>query len=227
MAAGQSSVLPSKGRNRMTCDRTTVHNGFTLVEMLVALFVFGLISAAGVTLLRNSADSQIQLREKLSERATLSRLSNLIESDLAQAVSRPIRTIDGTTRPAFLVERDGEFEFSRIGASSDEILQQSSLVRVRYAHEKSAFIRRATMHSDGSETESEAVLIDGLSGMTFKFREASGAWRNDWAATDIKAIPRALEIRLTTKQGLEYRMLYLVGVASPPGTAKDGEADIG
>ena len=110
----------------MACSSTPLRNGFTLVEMLVALFVFGLISAAGVTLLRSTADSQIQLRDKLGERATLSRLSNLIEADLAQAVPRPTRIEGGSTRTAFETGDGKLFTFSRIGAAPDIASDQSS-----------------------------------------------------------------------------------------------------
>lgn len=201
-----------------------IRNGFTLVEMLVALFVFGLISAAGVTLLRSTADSQIQLRDRLGERATLSRLSNLIEADLAQAVPRAARVEDGSTRPAFETGDGKLFTFSRIGAAPDASSTKPSLARIAYRLDGGKLVRSALSHADGARGGSDAVLIDGLTLATVRLREANGGWRDDWAAVDADTLPRALEILLTTQDGRNYRMLYLVGGASTP--AKD-EAEEG
>jgi general secretion pathway protein J len=208
----------------MADSRKPVRNGFTLVEMLVALFVFGLISAAGVTLLRSTADSQIQLRDRLGERATFSRLSNLIEADLAQAVPRPARIEGGATRPAFETGDGKLFTFSRIGAAPDAATTQPSLARIAYRIDGSRLIRSAASHADGSRGGSDAVLIEGLRQATLRLREPDGGWRNDWTAVDADTLPRALEILLTTQDGRNYRMLYLVGAGNDPVMREDEEA---
>ena len=200
-------------------------NGFTLVEMLVALFVFGLISAAGVTLLRSTADSQILLRTKLGERATLSRLSNLIEADLAQAVGRPVRKEDGTVRPAFEAGDNSLFAFSRIGSAPDSGSIQPSLARITYRLDGAKLVRSANSHADGAREGAEAVLIDGVSQATIRLREPDGGWRNDWAAVDAERLPRALELLLTTQDGRNYRMLFLVGAGPQRPEKVEGEDD--
>jgi general secretion pathway protein J len=196
-------------------------NGFTLVEMLVALFVFGLISAAGVALLRSSADGQILLREKLGERATLSRLANLIEADLAQAVPRPVRGPDGNARPAFEAGGDALLAFSRIGIAADGETSRSSLARVSYRLEAGRLLRAAS--AEGSSAGSDAVLIEGLKDARLSLREANGGWRDDWSAVDPEIMPRAAELRLTTDDGRSFRMLFLVGAV--PQSPQEAEGD--
>ncbi|MES2781321.1 MAG: prepilin-type N-terminal cleavage/methylation domain-containing protein, partial [Pseudomonadota bacterium] len=39
--------------------------GFTLIELMVALAIFALISVAGVTLLRSGSDTQIAVKKRL------------------------------------------------------------------------------------------------------------------------------------------------------------------
>ena len=200
-------------------------NGFTLVEMLVALFVFGLISAAGVTLLRSTADSQIQLRSKLGDRATLSRLSNLIEADLAQVVPRSVRTEDGNVNPAFETGDNSLFAFSRIGSAPDSGSIQPSLARITYRLDGAKLVRSANSHADGAREGAEAVLIDGVSQATIRLPEPDGGWRDDWAAVDAERLPRALELLLTTQDGRNYRMLYLVGAGPQRPEKVEGEDD--
>jgi general secretion pathway protein J len=198
-------------------------NGFTLVEMLVALFVFGLISAAGVTILRTSADAQLLLREKLGERATLSRLSNLIEADLAQAVPRPVRSTAGETRPAFETGDGSLFAFSRIGMAAEGDTAQPSLARIGYRLEAGKLIRSAAAHADGAPDAADAVLVEGVKDGHIRVRQPDGGWRDDWTAVDAEQMPRALELSLTAADGRNYRMLFLVGAVSVPPASPDAE----
>ncbi len=85
----------------MSDDLPPKDAGFTLVELLVALFVFSLISLAGVTLLRSSADGQIALKERLGSHSAQMRTVNLLEADLAQAVPRQVRNSSGDLQPVF------------------------------------------------------------------------------------------------------------------------------
>ena len=76
-------------------------NGFTLVEMLVALGIFALIAAAGVGVLRSSVDVQSSVDTRLTAVGGIVRLNALLSSDLGQAVDRPSRAPSGE-RPAFV-----------------------------------------------------------------------------------------------------------------------------
>lgn len=193
----------------------TCANGFTLVEMLVALFVFGLVSAAGVTLLRSSADGQVQLRTKLGERATLSRLSNLLEADLAQAVPRPVRRSGGTIDAAFTTVDGQLFSFSRIGAVGTDDTGQSSLGRISYRFTKGQLVRGSTAHADGGQS-SEAIILANVADISVRFRDATGIWRSDWSALDPEAMPRAVEMQIVAAGAPAYKMLFLVGADGLP-----------
>jgi general secretion pathway protein J len=191
--------------------------------MLVALFVFGLISVAGVALLRTSADAQLLLREKLGERATLSRLSNLIEADLAQAVPRPVRGAAGETRSAFETGDGSLFAFSRIGMAGGGDTAQPSLARIGYRLEAGNLMRGAAANADGAPDTIEAVLVEGVKDARIRLRQPDGSWRDDWTAARAEQMPRALELSLTAADGRNYRMLFLVGAASVPPASPDAE----
>jgi general secretion pathway protein J len=80
--------------------------GFTLVELVVALFVFALLATAGTALLSVSIKSQQAVTASLAKGAESGRIVSLLSTDLAQAASRPLRNRDGAVQPAF-VGRDG------------------------------------------------------------------------------------------------------------------------
>lgn len=189
--------------------------GFTLVELLVALAIFSLISVAGVTLLRSGSDTQIAVKARLEQQGRVNRLVNALESDLAQAVPRPVRDSAGATLPAFIQKESGIvgalFGFVRTGWSNFDDAPRAGLQRIVYAYDGQALKRIAWPMLDGAEPEEAATLIGDVALASVRFRDERGAWRDDWTATDAAALPRAVELRITPAGRAEQRMLFLVG----------------
>jgi general secretion pathway protein J len=189
--------------------------GFTLVELLVALAIFALISVAGVTLLRSGSDTQLAVKDRLEALSRSNRLANAIEGDLAQAIARPVRDQAGEAVPAFIQEDASTpgslFGFVRAGWSNFDEAPRAGLQRVAYVLEGKALKRLSWPMLDGATPADAAVLVENVSEAQLQFRDDTGEWRGDWTATDAGAMPRALELRLTVEGKPEQRMLFLVG----------------
>jgi len=76
--------IPANSRDR---------NGFTRVEMTVALFIFAMLSVAGVIMLRSAVDSDEITAENLGQMAEMQRFVSLLEAELSQALPRTYREI--------------------------------------------------------------------------------------------------------------------------------------
>ncbi len=194
--------------------------GFTLVELLVALAIFAMISVAGVTLLRSGSDTQIAVKKRLEDYSRSNRLYNTMEGDLAQAVMRPVRDQAGGSVPAF-TEGDTTvpgalFGFVRAGWSNYDEAPRAGLQRVAYTLEGDALKRVSWPMLDGAEPSDVATLVENVSAVRLQFRDEQGEWRRDWTATDATALPRALELRLTIRGKPQQRMLFLVGPQTRP-----------
>lgn len=189
--------------------------GFTLVELLVALAIFALISVAGVTLLRSGSDTQIAVKNRLEEYSRINRLSNAMEGDLAQAIPRPLRDPSGQPVPAFTENDAGTagalFGFVRAGWSNFDEAPRAGLQRVAYVLEDGDLKRLSWPMLDGTAPADAATLIENVGAAQVQFKDDKGDWRSDWTATDAMALPRAVELRLTIKDKPEQRMLFLVG----------------
>ncbi len=189
--------------------------GFTLVELLVALAIFALISVAGVTLLRSGSDTQIAVKNRLEEYSRANRLYNAMEGDLAQAIARPVRDPSGQPVPAFTENDAGAagtlFGFVRAGWSNFDEAPRAGLQRVAYVLEGGDLKRLSWPMLDGAGPTDAATLIENVNAAQVQFRDDKGDWRSDWTATDAEALPRAIELRLTVKDKAEQRMLFLVG----------------
>ena len=212
----------------MTGPRVS-ETGFTLVELLVALAIFALISVAGVTLLRSGSDTQIAVKDRLEDLSLTNRLYNALEGDLAQAVARPVRGQDGQPVPAFAAtdsaNPDALVGFVRAGWSNFDEASRAGLQRVAYVLDADTLKRVSWPMLDGAAPTDAATLVENVSAAKLRFRDEKGEWRSDWTATDATALPRALELRLTRKGKPEQRMLFLVGPQTrikPPAPNEEG-----
>lgn len=189
--------------------------GFTLVELMVALAIFALISVAGVTLLRSGSDTQLAVKGRLEDLSRSNRLYNAMEGDLAQAIARPVRDPAGQPVPAFTqdeAETSGAlFGFVRAGWSNFDDSPRAGLQRVAYILEAGQLKRLAWPMLDGAQPSDGATLVENVTAANLRFRDDKGEWRSDWTATDADALPRAVELRLTVRGRPEHRMLFLVG----------------
>lgn len=189
-----------------------IANGFTLVEMLVALFIFGLLSVAGVSLLRVSADGQSAINARLDDVAVINRISGALIADLAQAVARPVRDRDGVRRAAFTASEDGSlFAFTRAGWSNFDDSPRPEIQRVSYVFADGELRRVGGQQVDGGSPQDAATMMTGLSTVAVRFRDDVGNWRDDWSAADADVLPRAVELVLVTGQGTRFMLLLPTG----------------
>src|ERR671918_2694 len=109
-------------------------SGFTLVEMLVALFIFALLTAAGVTVMRFTSDNQAIVQERSERLAQFQRLRAILKSDLAQATARRTRDPDGRPLRAAFFGSSGAgaplLRFVRRGWDNPDALPRASLQQV-------------------------------------------------------------------------------------------------
>ena len=194
--------------------------GFTLVELLVALAIFALISVAGVMLLRSGSDTQLAVKGRLEDLSRTNRLYNAMEGDLAQVIARPVRDQSGQPVPAFTENDAGTpgalFGFVRVGWSNFDEAPRAGLQRVAYVLEDGALKRLGWLMLDGAAPADAATLVENVSAAQLQYRDERGEWRSDWTATDANALPRAVELRLTLEGKPEQRMLFLVGPQTRP-----------
>lgn len=187
---------------------------------MVALFIFALLSAAGVMLLSGSVRAQGAVQGKLDGLAEVQRAAALMTADLAQAVPRVSRTDAGTLAPAFFAaggtQADPAVQFVRTGRDNPDGLTRSGVQKLEYGLAQGRLVRRAYPQADGAAAGPAAVLLADVAGAQFRFRGADGAWRPDWRTTDPKALPRAVELVVTRADGAPLRLLFLVGVDPLP-----------
>ncbi|WP_129648421.1 type II secretion system minor pseudopilin GspJ [Peristeroidobacter agariperforans] len=162
-------------------------SGFTLVEVLVAIFIFAIVSAIAMggynELVKQSDVVNAGAARTRAIQATMQRL-NL---DFTSLEPRPVRQPlgDGLV-PALRADEKGGgeslVEFTHSGWSNPAGVPRSTLQRVAYRVEDNKLIRDYWLALDrtmSSEPES-AVLVDGVKSLKFRFMDPNRTWHEQW-----------------------------------------------
>ena len=188
--------------------------GFTLVEVMISLMIFGLLAAAGVSLLSFSVRAQAATDKKLDDVQALNRLSSALAGDLAQATERQTRNESGDLLPAFAGEAGSGsapmLRLVRAGWSNLDAAPRPGEQKVEYRVANGALERIAYPMLDGAQPLAPAVMLTHVRQVSLRYR-INGAWSDHWEGTPIFVLPQALELRVLRDDGVEFRQLFLVG----------------
>jgi general secretion pathway protein J len=186
-------------------------NGFTLVEMLVALFVFALIAAAGVSLLSVSVRSQDLVIRRLEYGKQSGHVASLLGQDLAQSQARPWRGQNGERHAAFSGgDGDDAILLTYVRAAPQGRLAGGQRIEIHKDADK--LIRISFAPIDGNARGSSSVLLEGVSHVRLRYRN-KGEWSQTWQPSDFRQLPDAVELRTSAARG-EIRYLFLVGAGA-------------
>lgn len=191
--------------------------GFTLVELLVALTIFALLSAAGVTLLSFSVRAQEAAEERLARLSEIRRAGALLTSDLAQAAPRMSRDEAGAARAA-MVGGSGQgdamlLSLVRRGWENLDGAQRPSLQKVQYSWVSGRLERTAYRFVDGSSALPAVAVVTGVRALRLRYRGPRGEWRDRWDPVQPMQLPTAVEMVIDTEESGSIRQLFLVGTA--------------
>ena len=187
--------------------------GFTLVEMMIALAIFGMLTAAGVTLLSLTARTQEASDRLLAELGELRRTGALLAADLGQVAPRLYRDRDGRPQRAF-AGGGGDapvlLAFVRRGWDRGD---GATLQRVGYRLREGRLERLSFARVDGGGTPVAVTVMDGVSALRLRYRDEDGAWRERWDPTDATRLPSAVELVTSSAPHGTVRQLFRVGTS--------------
>jgi general secretion pathway protein J len=181
-------------------------NGFTLIEIMVAVAVFGVMSVLAWGALSNSLSNTDLLTERMNRLQAIQRTIRFLSSDLSQATPRSVRNELGDTRlPAMLSSLSGNFaiEFTHGGWRNPAGLPRSTLQRTAYRLEDDELVRYHWRVLDRTYANEPVatVLLDNVESLLFRFYTDTGeptdVWPPQGGPANLRMRPRAVEIILT------------------------------
>lgn len=189
--------------------------GFTLVEMLVALSLFAAIAAMGVVMLRSSVDTQASVQNRLSGMSGFHRMRAVMGQDLAQALVRPNRDERGALRPAFIGSVDA-MEFVSAGADGLEERVRPDAVRLRYALNNGEWQRAEAPYVDGAALADGDAVARDVEMARLRYRDEAGGWHETWPQMSGPDLPQAVELTLKKRGNAPLTLLFRLGPNMPP-----------
>lgn len=174
--------------------------GFTLVELLVAVLVFGLLAASaygGLNALSAAVGAQ---RDRSLAFAGLQRAVATLDSDLRQLVSRRGRDRDGRLLP--VLAGDSQILLGRrAGRVNPAELPRSQLQQFEWRLEQNALVRHSWPEVDSAPDSPPTgrTVFAQITAIDFRFRDSSGTWHRQWPASNPpQLLPSAVEYVVDT-----------------------------
>lgn len=191
--------------------------GFTLIEILLAIAIFSVLSLAAYQILQGVLRSGEISREHDQRLTELQRGMLLIERDFMQMVARQSRKT-GVAEEDLTVLEIGEkvldsesqgIEFNRLGWTNPlGLFPRSNILRVGYRVQEGKLQRLYYLYPDvasGQEAEVQ-TLLEGVESLSF--RVWSDGWLNTWNNSD--QIPDGIEVTINSKYYGELRRVFLL-----------------
>ena len=198
--------------------------GFTLLELLVAMAIFALLSTmayAGLSTVLNANQILDTNMQRLSE---VQRSITLLSRDIRQTINRAVRDTYGDTRQpligatAFDSLGTPTIELTRTGYANPLGTKRSFLQRIAYRVEEETLYRdswRVLDQAQDSEADALAICYD-VKSLTLRYLDQENTWHEQWPPSDPEfqgaALPKAVEVSLElTDWGNIVRLLPLAG----------------
>lgn len=196
-------------------------DGFTLLELLVALAIFGLLAALAYSGLNNVMHVRAATEQHTQRLAQLQTAFLWLERDIEQTVNRPVRDGYGEQLRAVHSEELGHYqlEVTRAGWRNPAARARSNLQRIAYGIDDNQLIRYAWPVLDrAQDTEPlPTVLLDGVDKLELRFLDAQRQWSTVWPRSGhggelAQGQPIAVEVTLeTTAEGRIMRLFRVPG----------------
>jgi general secretion pathway protein J len=196
--------------------------GFTLIELVVALFISAIMFFFGYRALSQAILSRKEVDEQSARLQALQTTMRILEQDFELAEPRPVRNMIGDGyMPAFSAasstfgatgvvstQLSGSgsnlkgatppiVTFTRVGWTNPVGIQRSEMQRVSYSIENGSLTRSYYPVLDATEAAVpvKRVLVDHVKSFTLRYMDAGHNWQTSWPPITLGGVPQLTQLR--------------------------------
>jgi general secretion pathway protein J len=166
--------------------------GFTLLELLIALTIFAILSALAYGGLNNVLNTQQHVDEMSERLSALQSAFMIITRDLSQMSPRQVLDQHGDPLPPLSRSAAGVdgglVEFTHAGWRNPANRVRSTLQRVAYELKDEQLMRMSWPVLDRAHDSKPytGVLLDGVVALEFRFMDEQSEWHEEWPPTTLR-----------------------------------------
>ncbi|MFZ2315921.1 MAG: type II secretion system minor pseudopilin GspJ, partial [Gammaproteobacteria bacterium] len=190
--------------------------GFTLLEILIALFIFTILSMILVSALHNIIGISSRTERNAEQLRKLQMTLLMVSRDVEQTVDRPIINADGKEEEAFIGTPRG-FTLTHTGLANPSGLLRSTLQRTGYQWRDQALWRITWPVVDQApQTKAHERRLLGVEKMSFEYLDKNGRFQPNWPAIGQgqEVLPKAVRVTLTITTWGNLSQLYIIPAQS-------------
>lgn len=196
----------------------TVRNGFTLIEVLIALMVFAIIAAITSSAMYYAFNTRSKINHYADRLAQLQLAVNLLDQDTDQIINRPVRGNEMRAFPAFIGTSD-YIEFTRAGVvNPHQLARRSTLKRIAILCQNNQLIRRSWLQLDSPDRQryEDRSILDNLKTCAFSFIDKNKHSYNEWLAEALTSdqsrqpFPPVIQLDIELMDWGKINLIFLV-----------------
>ena len=179
----------------------TRQRGFTLIELMVAVFITAILFAIGYGAVNQAVKNRGALEQQQDRLIAIQTTMRTIAQDVNQLALRPIRDPNGNDWLPVLIATGSDqkklVELTRGGWANPAGVQRPALQRVVYLFEDNTLRREYWPVLDPllSTDPKKVDLCTGVKSVTFRYMDVSRQWRDTWPPASAVANQAQLNLR--------------------------------
>jgi len=205
--------------------RLTAIRGFTLIELMVAVFITAILLSMGYGAVNQALSDREALNTRQERLLGVQTAMRLLTQDFTQLTPRPVRQPIGDGWLPAIIGAPGTstmVTLTRAGWANPAGIQRPALQRVTYILENGTLRREHWPVLDATLTTTTVrrELVDKVKSMTLRYMDNSFQWRDQWpqqalqgdATSNLRLRPIAVEVTLELEDwGKLVRVIEVAG----------------
>lgn len=185
-------------------------SGFTLLEVIIAMSIFAIVSLMAYSGLYSVINSKTRTESALDRLQELQLTMRTLGDDLQQISSRQGHdALGGRLLPLTTQNSDYLLEFTRNGWRNPAFRTRSTLQRVAYRMDEDKLIRTYWTHVDRADDDRiiERTLITNIESIELRFFNEKRQWKTDWpSASSLASVAQNQTVELPTAIEVTLKM---------------------
>lgn len=222
-------MMPTTGYMSVRRER-----GFTLLELLVALSIFAVVSVLSYGGLQSVLNAREHSNVQTERLAALQIAVQMLSRDIEQVVKRGVRDQFGDKQSPMTANptsSNGGLEFTKTGWRNPAGFARSNLQRVGYNLRDDKLIRSTWPMLDRAQASAprEAVILENVKEFSVRFLDSKHEWQSYWPPTttapaniDTLPLPNAVEIAIDLEDWGLIKRIFRVAHSDAPDPAAGG-----